>query len=251
MTEEDRSQVKILFGPKGLPRQRNRALDHVLPDTDIVAFFDDDYVPTHHALEGLARAFDAFPDAAGLTGRLLGDGILGPGIALEDAVKMVRDWEQCEGAQAHEQPPKVLAELRGLYGCNMAYRADAVRDLRFDERLPLYAWQEDIDFAVRTPGKMLRTDAMVGVHCGVKSGREKRGDMLGYSQIANPFYLWRKGSMTGRFALKLSARNMLSNHARAFTPEPWIDRRGRLRGNWRAIADMIRGRLDPERILAL
>ncbi|MEM9371892.1 MAG: family 2 glycosyl transferase, partial [Pseudomonadota bacterium] len=84
---------------------------------------------------------------------------------------------------------------------------------------------------------------------GVRSGRETSGHLLGYSQVANPIYLMRKGSLPRRFALKLMLRNVVSNHAKCVRPEPWIDRRARARGNRLAIWDLIRGRSDPERIL--
>lgn len=250
---DGRAAPEVVLSPRGLPRQRNRGLERALAEgAEIVAFLDDDYVPSRGALSGLARAFDAFPDASGVTGVLLADGARGPGIAPEEAARLVDAWDARESEAAREAaPPRILARLRGLYGCNMAYRASAIGGTRFDERLPLYAWQEDIDFAARVPGQKIKTDALVGVHCGVKGGRERRGERLGYSQIANPFYLWGKGTMSRRFALRLCARNVLSNHLRALRPEPWIDRRGRARGNWRALADLCRGRIDPERILAL
>ena len=72
--------------------------------------------------------------------------------------------------------------------------------LRFDEGLPLYGWQEDIDFAARVArqgGALARTDAFAGVHCGVKTARS-RGLPIGYSQVANPLYLVRKGTMRPR-----------------------------------------------------
>jgi cellulose synthase/poly-beta-1,6-N-acetylglucosamine synthase-like glycosyltransferase len=249
--EDVASRVEVLMGPKGSSGQRNRALDLVLPDSDIIAFFDDDYIPSRSALHGLARAFDATPEASGLHGKLLEDGARGPGLSLEDAERLVVSWDAAQSAEFTLEDARGGGNHEGLYGCNMAFRSAAIRDTRFDERLPLYAWQEDIDFSSRIPGKKMHTRVMVGVHCGVKSGREKRGDMLGYSQIANPIYLRRKGSMSTRFAVKLCVRNFLSNHVKLIKPEPWIDRRGRMRGNWRAIADLLRGRLAPERILDL
>lgn len=248
-TDEDFPEV--IMSEKGLPRQRNRGLEAVLSDSDYVAFFDDDYVPSKYALEGLVRAFECFPDANGLTGQLLSDGIGGPGVSLDDAASMVRTHDMNVIRDDCAVPPQILRRLSGLYGCNMAYRTSAIGETRFDETLPLYGWQEDVDFSARVSGLMLKTNALMGVHCGIKSGREKRGDMLGYSQIANPYYLWRKGSMTPCFALKLCTRNMLSNHLRAFWPEPWVDRRGRARGNWVALFDLLMGRSHPERILNL
>jgi hypothetical protein len=34
-------------------------------------------------------------------------------------------------------------------------------------------------------------------------------------------------------------------------PEPYVDRRGRLRGNLLALADLVRKRIAPERVLDL
>jgi hypothetical protein len=47
------------------------------------------------------------------------------------------------------------------------------------------------------------------------------------------------------------ARNLVANAVRSLRPEPWVDRRGRLRGNVLAVADLVRGRLDPRRVLLL
>lgn len=244
-------EPEVILSPKGLPCQRNKGMELVLGDADVIVFFDDDYVPSRTALEGIRRAFEAFPDVTGLTGKLLADGAGGPGLEPAEAAQLVDDWDAGPGRDAGDTPPREIAPRPWLYGCNMVYRASAIGDVRFDERLPLYAWQEDIDFSGRIPGRMMLTDALVGVHCGVKRGREKKGELLGYSQIVNPVYLLRKGSMTPSFAFRLCVRNVLSNHARAFWPEPWIDRRGRVRGNWRAIFDLCRGKVEPERILSL
>lgn len=244
---------ETIISPKGLPVQRNRGLDAVLGDCDIVAFFDDDYVPSCLALEGMTAAFKALSNVNGMTGVLLADGIRGEGISLDEAMTQVDNWDEKRKALRNEEwrPTVVRSRLAGLYGCNMAYRTSAIGDQRFDERLPLYAWQEDIDFAARIPGERIKTDAFVGVHCGLKSGRETAGERLGYSQIANPLYLWRKGTMSTKFAACSCMRNLLANHAKIFRPEPWIDRRSRARGNRRAVAHALLGRFEPEHILKL
>jgi hypothetical protein len=189
------------------------------------------------------------PDVVGLTGIMLADGISSSGILYEDAVVMIEDHER------QKQPTTQAPDLElwdGLYGCNMAFRADVIAGQQFDENLPLYAWQEDVDFAVRVAQgrKMGRTNGFAGVHQGVKSGRGS-GKRLGYSQIVNPLYLLRKGSMKRRKAFVLVARNMIANHVRVLKPEPWIDRRGRALGNWLAIRDILYGIIDPTRILEL
>jgi succinoglycan biosynthesis transport protein ExoP len=88
------------------------------------------------------------------------------------------------------------------------------------------------------------------VHLGTKSGRQS-GLRLGYSQIANPVYLVRKGSFAWCRAIRQIARNVAMNIAFSWRPEPYVDRRGRLRGNVIAIKDLARGQLHPLRILAM
>lgn len=239
--------VEVLTGPKGLPIQRNTALRHLDAEADVIAFFDDDYIPSRFCVEQIARFFHVHRDVAGANGRLLGDGINSPGIAVGEADRLIADYDT-----AHAARVDVLHPLEGLYGCNMAYRASATRGLWFDERLKLYGWQEDIDFAAQVArrGRIVKTDAFAGVHLGVKSGRTS-GVRLGYSQVVNPIYLNRKGTMGTVFAARIVLRNVIANHIRALRPEPWIDRVGRLRGNWLGLFDVLRGRVTPERIETL
>jgi hypothetical protein len=86
------------------------------------------------------------------------------------------------------------------------------------------------------------------VHRGVKSARLS-GVNFGYSQIANPLYLAKKGTMPAGMAYKLLTKNVIANHVRCLRPEPWVDRAGRVRGNWRGLRHLISGRLSPGRIL--
>ena len=86
---------------------------------------------------------------------------------------------------------------------------------------------------------------------GVKSGRVA-GDRLGYSQVVNPVYLLQKRTMTLWQVVRHISRNIMSNVARWPKPEPFIDRRGRLRGNLRGLADICvggssRSALRPQR----
>jgi GT2 family glycosyltransferase len=140
----------------------------------------------------------------------------------------------------------------GAYGCNMSIRMSAIGELRFDERLPLYGWQEDVDFTsqLRARGRVVRVNALRGVHLGVKAGRIN-GMRFGYSQVANPLYLIRKGTLPTGFAMRLMIRNLAANLARSLWPESHIDRRGRLRGNLLAISHLMIGRLEPEYILRM
>lgn len=241
------TRAEVVIAPKGLPRQRNAGLDLVQNDCDLVVFFDDDYVPSRFALENIVGGFAAWPEVNGMTGHLIADGINERGLEADEASALVADYD----AQPHETARVLNPGLNGLYGCNMAFRLSAVGAVRFDEALPLYGWQEDIDFAARVPGLRVKTDAFAGVHRGAKSGRETAGRRLGYSQLANPYYLWRKGTVSARFAGRLALRNVVANHAKMFRPEPWIDRRARAAGNWLALRDILLARSHPGRILDL
>jgi GT2 family glycosyltransferase len=239
--------TEIILGAKGLTAQRNRALAAVRQDCDIVVFFDDDYLPCDDALAGLSQLFSRHSDIAGATGRVLQDGITRGGLSYETAL-------ECIAAYRANPPPGILTQqdIDELYGCNMAFRMSAVQDLRFDEKLPLYAWQEDVDFAgqLLAKGRIVKTNAFSGVHRGVTRGRTP-GLALGFSQIVNPIYLAKKGTMRPAKALKLMARNFLANHVRAVRPEAFIDRAGRVRGNWIGLLHLLSGKSDPGAILRL
>lgn len=240
-------EVEHIFGPRGSCVQRNRGLDRLHPDNGAVVFYDDDFIPSRFAIAGIARFFARHPDIAGAHGLVLADGINGPGIALEDALRQVDTAD----ATGDTESVSILTRTHGLYGCNMAYRVSMIEGVRFDENLPLYAWLEDLDFGSRVLGPLVHTDAFRGVHCGEKRGREKSGRRLGYSQVCNPVYMLRKATLPRKVAFRMILRNILANHARMFRPEPWIDRKGRAAGNWLAIRDLLRGRVDPRRILEL
>jgi len=238
---------QVIMGPKGLTRQRNNALNALGNDYDIIVFYDDDFIPARGSLAAIEQFFRSHPDVVGASGNVVADGINMAGISYEEGLEILANFEAKNFA-----PNCVVAPLHGLYGCNMAYRVSAIGETRFDERLPLYAWQEDIDFAasLKDRGRLVRTFAFAGVHQGVKHGRTP-GVRLGYSQIINPAYLMKKGTMRPGFAAKLIVRNVIANHLKALSPEPWVDRAGRAKGNWIGLLDLIRGRLTPERIESL
>lgn len=241
---QGRNDVLVLTGPAGLAAQRNTALANLPPGTEIVAFFDDDFVAHEGWLAAAARTFRDEASIVAFTGRVLADGATGPGIGLAEAKKLVAAPPPSDWSWIEPYSP---------YGCNMAFRLASIGELRFDERLVLYGWLEDRDFAAalaRRGGRLIKSADAIGVHMGVKGGR-MAGERFGYSQVVNPLYMLRKGTMTlGQVADHLF-RNMSSNLGRSLRPEPFIDRRGRLRGNLLGIADILRGRMQPERAAAL
>lgn len=236
--------AEVVVGPAGLAAQRNTGLK-AIGNIDLAVFYDDDFVPAPGALDAVERLFASRPEIAGATGHVAADGASMAAISDDAAAKICR--------HLHLSPP-ALTERRviGLYGCNMAIRMSAANDLWFDEGLPLYGWQEDLDFGARLSnrGAVIKTSAFSGVHRGVKSARpQERG--LGYAQIANPVYLMRRGDVPASYLLRLMARNIAANHLGAFTRATATDRLGRMKGNWRALGDLILGRLSPNRATSL
>lgn len=234
----------VMLGDRGLPKQRNAGLRHIQGTHDFAVFFDDDFVPSNDYLEVLERLFLQRPNLVGATAQLLADGIKGDGIGFDAAVALVN---------AH-RPPEIVNERRmpALYGCNLCIRVAAAQDIWFDECLPLYAWQEDVDFSFQLGqrGVLVYTNQLTGVHLGAKGGRTS-GRRLGYSQIANPVYLLRKKTIPPRLAWRLMSRNFIANLGRSLWRDPHVDRAGRLRGNIDALIDLGIGRIHPERILTL
>lgn len=239
--------IHIIKAERGLCRQRNAVIGSV-PDADVLLFLDDDFLMTPTYLAEVERIFLDTPDVVVCTGTVEADGITGPGIPVSEGVRIIDVASRGLGSA----PP--IMPVYNAYGCNMALRMRIIRHvgLKFDENLPLYGWLEDVDFSRQMArfGKIVRSGALRGVHLGTKRGRTS-GIKLGYSQIANPLYLMRKRTMSGRHAGVQIFRNVVANLVKAAQPESWVDRRGRLKGNLRAVVDLLRGRLAPQNILTL
>ena len=240
-------QQAVVSPKKGLCAQRNVALSLLRGQTDAVVFFDDDFLVAHDFLQRLEQLFEGDPDLVGLTGWLIADGAQTGALTYEEAEAMLD-----AGPNGAPRPDKPDERTSWLYGCNMAFRMSACEDLSFDENLPLYGWQEDVDFTEQLArrGHMLRTSAITGIHMGTRGGRTS-GLKLGYSQVANIVYLRRKGTIGAAHGWTLMAKNVAANLAKSIRPEDTIDRRGRLKGNIRAFGDVLRGKADPLRILDL
>ncbi len=238
----------IVTGTRGLAAQRNAGTAVLDDDIDAVFFFDDDAVVRADYVQRGMEFFAAHPGVVALTGRVLLDGAAHSGAQISEPVarRAVED-------SARLPPTGAWTPSRTLYGCNFAFRRSAVPQLRFDDRLPLYSWLEDHDFARRAmrSGDLAIVDDCVIVHRGAESGGRASHRRLGYSQFMNPVYLHHSGS----FPLWLAAWEIFRPTAKnlaysvAGPQRGW--RRERVRGNALAVADAIRGRITPERILSL
>lgn len=237
--------VEFVRTTPGSCPQRNAILDRLIRmRSGTVTFFDDDFFPAKNYLQEVERLFSTESDIVIASGNVKADGAVGPGLSVADAARILQEPTLLEQGDA-------IRNVYNGYGCNMTVRLSTINDThaRFDENLPLYGWLEDVDFSRQLAkcGRIVWYNRLQGVHLGSKKGRSP-GRRLGYSQIANPWYLYRKRTMSARPALTQVSRNIASNVAHSFAPEPWVDRRGRLVGNLLGLIDLLCGRLHPRNI---
>jgi GT2 family glycosyltransferase len=236
--------VTLFTGVKGLTRQRNAALRLVA--SRYVLFLDDDVELDTHYIDSMEALFSSHPEIVLASGHAVLD-------RFETRTEVTRlramtALKETVTAGGWEDSP------RAIRGHNMFVRTEVARSVGFDERLPLYGLYEDLDFKSRCQqyGRAVHNRDARLVHLGVLSGRIN-DVRLGYSQFANSWYLVRKGDWAlgtvpriwaGQFAKNLLRSCIISN-------AELCDRRARLKGNFFAIADLFRGRLQPENILTL
>jgi GT2 family glycosyltransferase len=234
---------KVVSSVLGIAHQRNAILRETA-GLDAIVFFDDDFFPSPNYLANAEAVLQRNGDVVAMSGTPIEDGINGPGLTPEHARKLIAGAAMATNAGS-------LRTDYGTYGCNMVIRLAPVRmhEIAFDEALPMYGWQEDIDFSRQLApwGRIVRAEALTGVHLGAKRGRTS-GVRFGYSQVANPIYLMRKGTVSLSFGGRTMVKNLLANLVRTFRPEAYVDRAGRLKGNMLALLDLVRGRLHPGRI---
>ena len=237
--------VTVIYGPAGLTKQRNNALANLPDDTDLLIFFDDDFVAHTDYVKAMVALFTAEASIAGATGEVVADGINGNAIAFDDAVQRLRQI-------SIDTTKPIVVEDFSPYGCNMVFRRTALAGLSFDERLVLYGWQEDRDFGAQVArrGRIVHLDTACGIHLGFRGGRV-RGVRLGYSQVVNPLYLHSKRNMALGKAVTHISKNIAANTLKIFVLRDGEDRVGRLKGNILALGDVLRGRLEPEKVLHL
>jgi hypothetical protein len=213
------------------------------------AFFDDDFRMADDWLEQAGCRFGA-GGIVGLTGMVLGDGVNNGGYGEEYALALLNGDAPPEEPWASGPSER---DTGSVYGCNMAFIDTVVRCVRFDENLPLYAWQEDRDYTgqAREFGRVIYFANCRGVHLATQNGGRAHGAPFGYSQIINPVYFMIKGTMEPDWTFRFVTRALISNTLHSLGQNGRVDYRGRLRGNLLALVDLLRLQIDPQRILSL
>lgn len=237
---DDVPGVRVLVTELGSSIQRNAIIDAVDPGTDLLVFLDDDTELHAGFLRAAADFAAARPDVAVFMGRVVADGAASEEISRPEARELL----------AGRLPDdSVTPDARG-YSCNMVVRTVVAKAVRFDEGLPLYAWLEDRDFAVRARahGAVVGYAGCEAVHLGVGGGRQP-GVRLGFQQVVHPVYLARKGTVPVLEALLMVVRAFVANVMPSLDGR--VDRPGRLRGNLAGLWTVLAHRADPARVHAL
>lgn len=243
--------VLFVSSSLGSTVQRNRGLQSVDRGTDLVAFLDDDMELCRSYLYEMSRLFLAHSDLVIACGTLLHDGGRNSLITREQARRVC--CEEDDRSQQSVSPSYV--PLDWAYGCNMIARWASVSEVRFDERLPLYAWLEDSDYGFRcTIGRHgpVTCVSAKGVHLGWRGGRTS-GVRFGFSQIVNPLYLWRKAKVfpLRHIIIQYWLRCLAGNILGTLTRDPKWDRPGGLKGNLLGFKHLLSGSCDPSRIVQM
>jgi glycosyltransferase involved in cell wall biosynthesis len=233
----------VLSGKPGTCVQRNVAAK--LVQTRYTLFLDDDLELASNFIESMEHLLDEAEDAIAATGFLVVDGARwDTGLARKFAVSSVLNYVREHENHDHKE------------GQNIFVRTRIFANVLFDENLPLYGWLEDLDFAtnILPYGRIIMNTETCWAHLGVSGGRTT-GLRFGYSQIVNPFYLWRKNGKPGltRIIFGYWLRYLAYNCRRALikNPNDRSDRSGRFAGNMIALGHLLAGRVDPSYILLL
>jgi GT2 family glycosyltransferase len=243
--------VLFVSSDLGSTTQRNRGLESMDPGADLVAFLDDDMELCPSYLSEMSRLFRAHAELVIACGTLLHDGGRSSLITREEARRLCFEED--------ERPPESVSPsyvpLDWAYGCNMVARLASVGEVRFDERLPLYAWLEDSDYGFRcTIGRHGPVTCLSakGVHLGWRGGRTS-GVRFGFSQIVNPLYLWRKAKVfpLRHIVIQYWLRCLTGNVLGILTRDKKWDRRGGLKGNLLGFKHLLTGGCDPSRIVRM
>lgn len=237
----DQARVQVVVAERGSSVQRNAAYQALAEEPDLFTFLDDDIVLRDDYFAQVRGFFAREPDVVLMTGLVVEDGSARGEIARSTALEVLSSTS-VEVTQR---------DVRAAYGCNMTARGRIVRDEPFDERLRLYAWQEDNDFSVRAGrhGRVVHYHGCVCVHLAVGAGRV-RGRAFGFAQVVNPYYMWRKGTKTGHELAREWSRYVGSNaaHAVRLRRSDRPDRAGRLMGNLLGFREVVFGGGRPEMV---
>jgi GT2 family glycosyltransferase len=233
----------VLSSVQGTCAQRNVAAKSVR--TPYTLFLDDDVELAPNFIQSMESLLEGAQDAVAATGVLVVDGAPGDkGLDRNLARSYALSYVRKQSNYDHKE------------GQNIFVRTRLFSKVLFDENLPLYGWLEDLDFATNCLryGRIIMNTGTCFAHLATPSGRTS-GLRFGYSQIVNPFYLWRKNGKPGltQVVFRHWLLYIAYNCRRAVIKKPSDrnDRTGRFHGNMIALGHLMAGKADPSHIVQL
>ena len=217
---------------RGLTRQRNVGISRVSEDMEIVCFLDDDVVLKPNYFEKLIGTYKNYPDAIGVGGYILNDGIWRKKEDMKEPGEYKYDgWERELGSRnvlrkklrlLSDVPPGYMPEFaNGLsigflppsgkvypveffMGGVASYRKKLFRKIKFSQYFEGYGLYEDMDFCLRASklGQLYVNTAAQLYHYHETGGRPNKY-RYGKMVVRNGWYVWRvrypAPSVTARF----------------------------------------------------
>jgi GT2 family glycosyltransferase len=235
-------KLEVLFHSGSLCVKRNFAVRHSPESSEVLLFVDDD-VELHcdYAVNSLA-CFRTESRLIAISGLALADRWM----PRQDAIAL------CREAVPSIKSLRTTGRHWNLYGCNMAIRRYVLLEEQFDENLPLYSYGEDYEISIRLRrhGLVGRLNSCIFVHLRAPQGRLSRNRYV-YSVVANNWYF------IGKRSVHLPIPVAYLRLAWLIVELAWREARlGRsidgassgLKGVFRALADLVSGRLHPSRL---
>ena len=207
---------------RGLTKQRNYGIQRVAPDTDIIAFLDDDLVLEPDYFENILDTYKKKPDAIGVGGIDVKENRW---VRAQDGVEyppsryyLLDDWVLEEparyrlrkklGLMADLPPGKIplfshgrssfppnetIYEVDHFMGGIASYRREIFDKIKFSEYFQGYGLYEDFDFTVRVSrlGKIYVNTAARVWHYHEPAGRPDKF-RYGKMVVRNGWYVWRQ-----------------------------------------------------------
>jgi len=207
-------QLMYLRAPAGTSHQRNVAIDHATGD--LLFFFDDDVIIEPDYIQRSVECFAATQDPP--VGGVLGTLTNRPSITgvkafyhrifgLSHAIRGSRPALYPSGNVRWLRAPNQILQVPVAGGGRVAFRRDCFETDRFDEYLPGYTYNEDVEFSYRVSKRwtILQTPHARAYHKASPTSRVTLGDRAfrvlygkGYffykhmpaSIVRNALYLW-------------------------------------------------------------
>lgn len=143
--DSDRLPLRLVSaGHLDASEARNRCLDRSIGE--LIAMTDDDTVPRPEWLARIHDRFESDPRLGGLGGPDWIGGKETPEQYRADVVGRIRWWGRRVGN--HHRGSRTMLDVEWLKGANMAFRREAIRNIRFGRQLRGNAAQFGEDFAV-------------------------------------------------------------------------------------------------------